>query len=256
MVQSTYDKIGIGYAQHRRPDDRIATQIRQALGSARSVLNVGAGTGSYEPVDRVVVAVEPSVEMIRQRPRNSAPVVRAVADRLPFPDAQFDAALALLTIHHWPDWRQGLRELQRVARARVVMLTWDPEHPGFWLVRDYFPEILHVDRQIFPALSAMEEILGVVDVRHVPIPANCSDGFLGAYWRRPEMYLDAGARQAISAFAKLKSLDRGLERLRTDLANGRWEHRHQSLLSRSELDVGYRLVVASGGATNSGEQVR
>ena len=250
MSPSIYDRIGVGYSRYRRPDSRIAAQITRALGSARSVLNVGAGAGSYEPVDRPVVAVEPSAEMVRQRARNSAPVVRASADHLPFPDGTFDAALAILTIHHWPDWRQGLRELRRVARDRVVILTWDPDHPGFWLVQEYFPEILDIDRQILPTLRAMEEVLGATEVQRVPVPADCSDGFLGAYWRRPASYLDSGARQAISAFSKLKNVDVGLERLRTDLANGTWERRHGSLLMCSELDIGYCLVVAAGRASN------
>jgi SAM-dependent methyltransferase len=244
MAEALYDRIGRGYAAYRRPDARIAARVADALGPARSVLNVGAGAGSYEPADRRVAAVEPSVEMVRQRPPGAAPAVRASAEALPFRDGAFDAALAILTLHHWPDWRAGLREMRRVARGRVVVLTWDPDHAGFWLVQDYFPGILEMDRRILPPPAAMGEVLGPVDVRPVPVPADCTDGFLGAYWRRPEVYLDAGARGAISAFAKLPDVRPGLERLRADLADGTWQRRHGWVTAHGELDVGYRLVVA------------
>lgn len=243
MTRALYDRIGVGYSAYRRPDPRIAARIAEALGPARTIVNVGAGAGSYEPADRAVVAVEPSAGMVRQRPPSAAPAVRASAESLPFRDASFDAAMAVLTIHHWPDWRAGLREMRRVARGRVVILTWDPDHPGFWLVRDYFPEILAVDRVILPRLTEIERILGRCDVRPVPIPADCSDGFLGAYWRRPETYLDAGARGAISTFAKIRNLQPGLDRLRADLADGTWERRNAPLLGLPELDIGYRLIV-------------
>ncbi|HVG44206.1 MAG TPA: class I SAM-dependent methyltransferase [Longimicrobium sp.] len=244
MTPVLYDRIGRGYAAYRRPDPRIARRIEDALGSARSVVNVGAGTGSYEPADRAVVAVEPSAEMVRQRAPAAAPAVRAAAERLPLRDRSVDAALAVLTLHHWSDWRQGLAEMRRVARGPVVILTWDPEHAGFWLVREYFPEIVALDRQSFPTHAAMERVLGPIDVQPVPVPADCTDGFLGAYWRRPATYLDAGARGAISAFAKLRDVDTRLARLRADLADGSWEARHGGLLALPELDMGYRLIVA------------
>lgn len=244
MAGALYDRIGIGYADHRRPDGRIAARIADALGPARTIVNVGAGAGSYEPADRRVAAVEPSAGMVRQRPDSAAPAVRATAERLPFRDRSFDAALAVLTIHHWADWRAGLREMRRVARGRVVLLTWDPEHPGFWLVREYFPQIPENDRRIFTSLAEIGAVLGPVDVHPVPVPADCSDGFLGAYWRRPEAYLDAGARGAISAFSRLDDVEGGLERLRADLADGTWRRRHGALLDRAELDIGYRLIVA------------
>lgn len=244
MSQALYDRIGVGYSAYRRPDPRIAAHIHDALGPARTIVNVGAGAGSYEPADRGVVAVEPSAEMVRQRPPSAAPAVRASADGLPFRDHAFDAALAVLTIHHWPDWRAGLAEMRRVARGPVVILTWDPDHPGFWLVQDYFPEILEIDRIILPRLMEIERVLGRCRVRPVPVPSNCVDGFLGAYWRRPEVYLDAGARGAISSFAKIRTPQPGLDRLRADLADGTWERRHGPLLALPELDIGYRLVVA------------
>lgn len=247
VPQALYDRIGIGYAAWRRPDARIAARIAEALCNPRSVVNVGAGAGAYEPAEGRVVAVEPSAEMVRQRPPGAPPAVRASAEALPFGDDAFHAALGVLTIHHWPDWRAGLREMRRVARGRVVLLTFDADHPGFWLVQDYFPGILEMDRRIMPPLSAIGEVLGSVDVRPVPVPADCTDGFLGAYWRRPATYLEAGARGAISAFARLPDVEPGLARLRADLEDGTWQRRHGWLMSREALDIGYRLVVAEGG---------
>jgi hypothetical protein len=200
MGQALYDRIGVDYAAYRRPDPRIAMQVAAALGTARTVLNVGAGSGSYEPTNRSVIAVEPSAEMLRQRAPATAPVVQASAERLPVRSRAFDASLAILTIHHWSSWRQGLSEMQRVS-DRVVLLTWDPAHPGFWLVQDYFPDILTVDRKIFPSLQEIGEVLGPLDVRPLPIPGDCTDGFLGAYWQRPERYLDPGARRDLHVFA-------------------------------------------------------
>jgi SAM-dependent methyltransferase len=244
MAEALYDKIGVGYSAYRRPDPRIEARIDAALGSARTVINVGAGSGSYEPADRAVVAVEPSAEMVRQRPRGSAPAVRTTAERLPFRDASFDASLAVLTIHHWRDWRAGLTELRRVARERVVILTWDPDGARFWLMDEYFPEIMEADRLIFPSIEEMASVLGGAEVRPVPVPADCTDGFLGAYWRRPAAYLDAGVRGAMSGFAKLRNPGPQLARLAADLADGTWASRHHALLSATELDLGYRLVIA------------
>jgi SAM-dependent methyltransferase len=249
--RALYDTISAEGSTHRRPDPRIAARIADALGPASTIVNVGAGAGSYEPVDRRVAAVEPSAEMVRQRHPGAAPAVRASAGHLPFRDGSFDAALGVLTIHHWPDWRAGLREMRRVARDRVVILTWDPGHPGFWLVQDYFPEIVEMDLLTMPAITQMESILGPVEVRPVFVPADCTDGFLGGYWRRPERYLDDGARGAISAFAKLRDVRPGLERLRRDLADGAWNARYGHLLALDELDIGYRLIVASGGSDHA-----
>jgi SAM-dependent methyltransferase len=239
-----YDVIGSGYRAYRRPDPRIAAAITAALGDAATVVNVGAGAGSYEPTDRPVVAVEPAATMIAQRRPGAAPVVQASATHLPFRDASFAAALAVLTIHHWPDRPGGLAELLRVAHERVVLFTWDPAGPGFWLVDDYFPEIVTLDRPIFPSLEELGRRLGPLEVRSIPVPHDCTDGFLGAYWRRPEAYLDAGVRGAISTFSKLRDVEPGLTRLRRDLADGTWHARHADLLDRSDLDLGYRLVIA------------
>lgn len=241
-----YDEIGVGYGRHRLPDPRIAAAITGALDDAVSVLNVGAGAGSYEPTDRAALAVEPSLAMIRQRRKGSAPVVQASATHLPFRDAAFGATLAVLTVHHWPDRARGLAEVSRVARQRVVILTWDPAFAGFWLVDDYFPQIWTIDRPIFPSPDQFRRVLGSVESRPLLIPHDCTDGFLGAYWRRPHAYLDAGVRSAISTFSKIGDVEPGLTRLRRDLEDGTWLRRHGHLLDRQEIDLGYRLVIAHG----------
>src|SRR5262245_31139324 len=244
-----YDEIGVGYRARRRPDPRLAAAITQALGETDTVVNVGAGAGSYEPTDRSVVAVEPAMTMIRQRGAGSAPVVQASATELPFRDDGFAAALAVLTVHHWPDKVRGLDELGRVARRRVVVVNWDPATCRFWLVDDYFPEIAAIDRRIFPAIEDYRRALGPIEVHTLPIPHDCIDGFLGAYWRRPHAYLDGGVRSAISTFAKMTSsaVESGLERLRRDLEDGTWARRHGDLLDRTQVDLGYRIVVATKG---------
>jgi SAM-dependent methyltransferase len=250
-----YDRIGVGYSDYRRPDPRIAARVDAALGKCASVLNVGAGAGSYEPKNRSITAVEPSAEMIRQRACDAARVVQAEAERLPFADKSFDAALAILTIHHWPDKARGLAELRRVARERVVILTWDPEHPAFWLTQGYLPQFVAIDRRDFPTLREIESVLGPVESEVLMIPADCADGFLGAYWRRPAAYLDPRVRAAISIFSKLDATA-ALAQLETDLADGTWRSRHGELLTRSELDVGYRLVVATPPARASAPRRR
>lgn len=248
-VGQLYDDIGTGYAARRRPDPRIAAAVARALNDAASIVNVGAGAGSYEPDDRRVVAVEPAWSMIGQRPARAAPTVQAAsASDLPFRDGAFAAALAILTIHHWPDRARGLAELIRLARDRVVVLTWDPASPStFWLVDDYFPELVALDRTIFPSLADLARSLGPLDVTVVPIPHDCVDGFTGAYWRRPAAYLDASVRAAMSTFTRLRDVEPGVARLRRDLADGTWMRRHGHLLDRTELDLGYRLVVARVG---------
>lgn len=243
-ARELYDHIGVNYAALRQPDARIAAAIADALGDAKTVVNVGAGSGSYEPHDRRVVAVEPSVIMIRQREADSAPAVRASATHLPFRDQTFDAALAVLTVHHWPDRQQGLYELARVARDTIIVVTWDPASCGFWLVDDYFPDIVGLDRPLFPTMEELRDALGVIESWPLPIPHDCTDGFLGAYWRRPHAYLDAHVRGAISTFAKITDIEPRLERLRQDLATGIWNRRYGHLLSHDTLDLGYRLVIA------------
>ncbi len=241
MPIAIYDFVGDGYAQRRRPDPRIAALIEAALGDAKTVINVGAGAGSYEPRDRIVQAVEPSALMIAQRSTNAAPCVQASAEALPFASQSFDAAMAILTIHHWSDWRAGLRELKRVARQRIVLFTFDVEASDFWLTRDYFPALAALDRQIMPPLDALASELGAFHATIVPAPHDCIDGFLGAYWRRPEVYLDPRARQSMSSFAKIDVED-GLQRLAADLDSGAWRARNAALLELDALDVGYRLL--------------
>ncbi len=245
-MRALYDTIGAGYEHLRRPDPRIAAVVLRGLGSSRTVVNVGAGAGSYEPSDRAVVAVDLSVTMLHQRALTAAPAVQASASSLPFADNAFDASLAILTIHHWPDRAKGLQELARVARSRVVIVTWDPEAPGFWLA-DYFPEILAIDQRIFPSTDELQRELGRITVTEVPIPHDCVDGFLGAYWRRPTSYLDPRVRKAISTFSKLSDVATGLARLQRDLASGHWNQQYGEVLAKEELDLGYRLAVAELG---------
>jgi SAM-dependent methyltransferase len=246
MPKAAYDTIGRGYGRRRRSDPRIAARLMAALGDARSVLNVGAGAGSYEPSDRSVVAVEPSAVMLAQRAPDAACAVQARAEALPFSARSFEAVMAILTIHHWADRAGGLAECARVAHERVVLLTWDPAADSFWLLQDYLPAIVEVDRRQFPPMSAYGEAFGSgvrVEVDAVPVPRDCVDGFLGAYWARPTAYLDPEVRAGISSFARPGS-EAGLERLAADLASGAWHARHGHLLEADTLDLGYRLVVA------------
>lgn len=239
-----YDSIGRGYSAQRRPDPRIAAQLRSAIGESRSLVNVGASAGSYEPDDVPVVAVEPSRAMIAQRRRRDW-IVQARAEELPFRDAAFDCAMAVLTVHHWRDVAAGLAECGRATRRRIVLLTWDPEAPGFWLVDDYVPELLAHDRRVFPPMSAFANAWGKIEVIPVPVPADCCDGFLGAYWRRPRAYLDPAVRGAMSSFARVPDIQERMRQLRVDLDSGSWERRNRRLLDSDELDLGYRLVVAN-----------
>ncbi len=243
---SIYDRIGVGYALTRRPDPRIADRIIQALGDSASVVNVGAGTGSYEPRDRMVIAVEPSATMIRQRLVGSAPVVQGAADALPLVDGAVDSALAVLTVHHWPDPARGLAEMRRVAKSRVVIFTWDQDvWESFWLIREYLPCIRDLDRRRV-AIAELVSALGESQILSVPIPHDCIDGFHGAFWRRPEAYLDPRVRSGISCYSAMSpdERDQGLRRLAADLQSGAWEDRHRNLLDLDELDLGYRLIVA------------
>jgi SAM-dependent methyltransferase len=242
-----YDTIGGSYASTRRTDPRIAARIVDALGDAARIVNVGAGTGNYEPVDRDIIAVEPSLTMVRQRPRDAAPTVCAVAERLPFSARAFDAALAVLTVHHWSDLEQGLREMKRVA-ARQVVFFFEPEWADrLWLVDEYFPEILELETErTAPGLARLRAVLDVQRVEAVPIPADCTDGFGGSFWNRPERYMEAAVQEGMSSFAQLDPAARveGTERLRRDLASGAWDARHGALRTMSEADLGYRVLVA------------
>jgi hypothetical protein len=245
-AEATYDQIGGGYSNVRQPDPRIAARIETALGDAHSVLNVGAGAGSYEPADREVTAVEPSAEMIAQRPVGSAPVVQASAEALPFDEDSFDAALAILTIHHWKDVSAGLAELQRVACDRVVLLTVDPEALlKLWMNRDYWPKMSERESRRMPSMSELEANLPAPISMPVPVPWDCSDGFASAYWGRPEAILDPAVRQVSSNWHLMtpEETERGLAALRADLESGAWDGRYGHLRTEPELDVGLRLVV-------------
>jgi SAM-dependent methyltransferase len=243
MRHALYDRIGRQYTSTRRPDPRIAAAILHALGHADSVVNVGAGAGAYEPADRSLVAVEPSWRMIRQRPAGASAAVQAVADALPFASRTFDAALAVLTVHHWADWRRGIAEMRRVAH-RVVLFTFEPDRVGsFWLTERYFPEIADLERGR-ASVPDIVDALGTCRVEPVAIPHDCSDGFLAAYWRRPEAYLDPAVRAGMSGFARLEDdvVARGVARLQADLESGEWARRFGHLNSLDSLDVCYRLV--------------
>jgi SAM-dependent methyltransferase len=242
-MSAKYDIIGHNYSELRKPDGRIAQIIESALGSAQTVLNVGAGTGSYEPTDRAVISVEPSREMIRKRSPAAAEVIQASADDLPFDDKSFDASMAILTIHHWPDKEAGLREMRRVTRGRIVLLTFDPSSRP-WLT-DYLPELAALDEAQMPTMSDYERWLGAVQITPVLVPHDCSDGFLYAYWRRPAAYLDTYIRSGSSSFWAISKAEAGLQNLRWDLETGEWERRYAELLTLDEYDAGYRLVVAT-----------
>jgi SAM-dependent methyltransferase len=236
-----YDRIGHGYALARRPDPRIAAAIDSALGDAASVINVGAGAGGYEPANREVTAVEPSAEMIAQRAPEAAPVVQASAEALPFEDDSFDAAMALHTVHHWPDLEGGLAELRRVARRRIVILANEPGQIDDLWITDYFPGAPRGGRT-----KTVAAYLEGAAVTPVPVPRDCTDLFFSALWARPELFLDDQVVQSMWIWNSLPAAERaaGRERLAADLADGSWERRHGAVREADELDVGLRLIVA------------
>jgi SAM-dependent methyltransferase len=240
-----YDRLGVGYTSTRRADPRIAAAIHAALGDAVTVVNIGAGAGAYEPDDRKLVAIEPSKVMIAQRPATAAPAIVAGAEELPMADDSVDAAMAILTDHHWADRARGLREMRRVARRRAVVFQHDPQvGADFWLAREYLPTFLR--RLQGKRLADLMAPLGDVELRPVPIPHDCADGFLGAFWRRPHAYLDPEVRAGISVFRLLPEdeVAAAVAALRADVESGAWARRHADLLEREELDLGFRLVVA------------
>ena len=245
MSVAPYDRLGQGYSRVRRPDPRIAAQIDAALGKAQTVLNVGAGTGSYEPKGRAVTAVEPSAEMIGQRPPGSAPVVQASAEDLPFADASFDASLAVLTAHHWVDLGAGLAEMRRVSRERIVIVTFDPEAlADLWIARDYFPEMLALKRRSGATSYELGGLLAGAAIEPIPVPRDCTDLFFAALWARPERLFDEEIVRPMWVWQSISEEARrsGRERLRADLENGTWEERYGHLPALPSLDVGLRLV--------------
>jgi SAM-dependent methyltransferase len=247
-IGGRYEQIGLGYARTRREDPRLATRIHAALGEAQTVVNVGAGTGSYEPTDRYVIAIEPSDVMAAQRPAERAPALRAHAGQLPLRDRSVDAAIAILTLHHWDREQQvGVRELRRVARGPVVIVTYDPRVSSrMWLMADYMPEVAALDARIFPPLEQIAEWLGGDStIEALPSPRDTPDWTLGSFWAHPERVLDPAARAATSGFARLprETVDRVVAAVEDDLRSGAWDRRHGHLRGLEAYDVGVRLLI-------------
>ena len=245
-----YDAAGGGYAVLRRTDPRIAARVHAALGPARTVLNVGAGAGSYEPEGRDVIAIEPSASMRSQRQAHLGPAIDATAERLPFAAGSFDAAMAMVTVHQWADTDQGLRELRRVSRGPVVVLTFDGDALDLLWLADYVPELITAERRRYPAIQHIRDVLGGTStVSPVPVPADCVDGFTEAYFARPERFLDPAVRRSQSAwgFVGEAAIERGMTRLRADLDSGAWERRYGTLRTQPEFTGSLRLIVAHPG---------
>lgn len=242
-----YDRIGRGYAHTRREDPRLARRIHRALGESRTIVNVGAGAGSYEPGDRYVIPIEPSEIMARQRPLDLPPAIRASAGALPLHDQSVDAAMAILTLHHWDtEQEQGVRELRRVARGPIVILTYDPEVSGrMWLMAEYLPEVAELDRRIMPTAEKLASWLrGTTHVEKVEIPNDTPDWTLGSFWAHPERVLDPAARDATSGFARMPPaiVTRVTQSVRRDLESGAWDRRHGHLRNMRAFDAGFRLI--------------
>ena len=246
MDATPYDSLGQTYAETRHADRAIARRINSALADAHSVVNVGAGTGSYEPSSRQVTAVEPSPVMLAQRQTGSAPTIRALAEALPFRDRTFDASMAVLTIHHWGNWRRGLLEMRRASRQRLVVVTWDQAvNERWWLPATYFPGLVAIDRARVVSVAEISDTIGPVETHIIPIPHDCTDGFDIGFWRRPQAYLNRSTLRSMSNFALLNpvELEQGVRRLANDLDDGTWEQEYGHLLVLDELDLGLRLVV-------------
>lgn len=245
---SVYDQIGVHYSIGRQPDPRWQAAITASLGPVKRLVNIGAGSGSYEPSDCLVVAIEPSAVMVEQRPPASAPAIRATAEHVPIVSGWADVAMALLSVHHWSDWPAGLMEMRRLARRRVV-LTYDAElHSAFWLVRDYMPELADFEQLRVPQIDDIAMALGgEITVQPLNVPWDCIDGVLPAHWRRPSAYLDARVRACCSGLAQAdpRVVDRGIRALEHDLRSGAWQRRYEDELSVEEFDAGFRIVVSS-----------
>ncbi len=245
MSGAAYDTLGVNYSDFRRADPRIEARIWAALGDARSVVNVGAGTGSYEPRDREVIAIEPSPLMIAKRPRRAAPALRGVAEALPLGERSVDAAMATLTIHHWSHLDAGLAEMRRVARKRIVLLTIDAEkNSEIWTLSEYFPEAAQAEREKMPTMQALEAELPKATIEVIPAPSRCEDEFTSALWDRPELFLEPAVLRASSLWHQLspEAVERGREHLRSDLESGRWDEKFGHLRTLPELDIGLRLI--------------
>jgi SAM-dependent methyltransferase len=241
-----YETHGHGYALARRTDPRIAARVHAALGDARTVLNVGAGAGSYEPSDSYVVAVEPSAAMRAQRPSAAVPAIDTVAEHLPFDDGAFDAAMAIVTVHQWSDAARGLRELRRVTRGPVVVLTFDADALDLLWLANYAPELIAAERRRFPAIATIASLIGTTaQVQAVPIPIDCVDGFTEAFYARPEQFLDPGVRAAQSAWGCVPddAHTRAVAALEADLASGAWDLKYGGLRTQPEFVGSLRLIV-------------
>ncbi|HWI96897.1 MAG TPA: class I SAM-dependent methyltransferase [Solirubrobacterales bacterium] len=247
MNGAAYDEIGVNYSDFRRADPRIEARVWAALGDARSVANIGAGTGSYEPRDREVIAIEPSSLMIAKRPEGAAPALQGTAEALPLDEQSVDAAMAILTIHHWSDLGAGLTEMRRVARQRIVLLTIDAtKNAEIWTLAEYFPEAMALEEELMPSIASLESRLPGATIETVPMPSRCRDEFTSALWDRPELFLEPATLRASSLWHRLspKVIERGQERLRADLESGRWDEAHGHLRALPELDIGLRLITA------------
>lgn len=245
---ANYGEIGRGYASIRQPDPRIEARVWAALGDARTVVNIGAGAGSYEPHDREVTAVEPSASMRAERPPHRSRAIDATSEALPFDDDSFDAAMASVTIHQWPDLEKGLREMRRVSRGPVVILTFSPEVPEPWWQPVYVPELYEVEARRMPTMERIAAALGGrVDIQTIPVPADCIDGFGQAFFARPEITLDPEVRRAMSAWSFLEPgvVERYVRELGADLASGAWDESWGRFRELESFDGGLRLVVAT-----------
>jgi SAM-dependent methyltransferase len=245
VSRAAYDEIGLNYSDFRRADPRIEARVWAALGDARSIANVGAGTGSYEPRDRGVIAIEPSSLMIAKRPEGAAPALQGVAEALPLDDRSVDAAMAIFTVHHWTDLEAGLAEMRRVARKRVVLLTIDAtKNAEIWTLAEYFPEAMALEEEVMPSMASLEAGLPSATIEVIPMPSRCRDEFTSALWDRPELFLDPATLRASSLWHRLspEAIERGQERLRADLESGRWDEVHGHLRTLPELDIGLRLL--------------
>jgi hypothetical protein len=242
-----YDAQGAAYAQVRQPDPRIAQHVHAALGDARTVLNVGAGTGSYEPLDRHVVAVEPSAQMRSQRPRHLAPAIDAVAEHLPFDDGAFDASMAMITVHQWPDLERGLAEMRRVTLGPVAILTIDRHTIAEHWIAEYCPSLIATDQDRLPEVDRIAAALGgEVQVTVPSIPLDCTDGFIEAFYGRPERVLEPEVRAAQSGWGFVTDEEEQacVARLRADLESGAWDERHGALRTQPTYEGSLRLVVS------------
>jgi SAM-dependent methyltransferase len=243
-----YNAQGLNYSGYRRTDPRIAMYVHKALGSAKTILNVGAGSGSYEPDDKYVLALEPSANMRAQRNASKAPAVIGSAEYLPFDDKSFDACMAMVTIHHWPDLEKGLKELKRVARARVVILTFNPELLSNFWTNEYFPELVEIESKRFPGIDSLINCLGGnCEVVKIPIPFDCVDGFQEAFYNRPEAFLRKDVRTAQSAWGYLKDGEEEIlvRRLSDDLSSGAWDKKYSHYRTQDSFEGSLTLIVAS-----------